>query len=214
MKYVILTLVGKHKVYAIPQFLEAIKNLDVLPEKIYVSAIPHIIGQFPMTLNGVPIIGITGEQDTGSDRIINTTSAREKLRTTFLETDYEWSLWLDNDMLVPSNLVELLSRLLEEHPGTKWAHSYHPARQGTGEMIRHGMGSSFVHRDILEAFPFILAHYQDKWYGDDQIFITIMTYVDRLYKLNMIRKGLLFPFKHLKANGEIISIKGHEVEYE
>ena len=53
-----------------------------------------------------------------------------------------------------------------------------------------------------------------KYLGDDQLFMDVINRIDRLYSLGLRKQGLLFNFKHMKKNGEIISLVGHDIEYE
>ena len=170
-----------------------------------VSAIPSILELFPDKVGSIKITGITGEHDEGKDRIIDTTSAREALRQYILDSNYEWSLWLDNDILVPSNITERFLNYLKKHPNLLMAHSFHPARQPDVE-LRHGIGSSFIHRKVLHLYPFTYIGADGYYLGDDQIWFTVVSYFIRVFYKDSFVEGCLFDLKHLCEDGTVVKL--------
>ncbi|KKM93813.1 hypothetical protein LCGC14_1204500, partial [marine sediment metagenome] len=140
MRYVLVTLVGGHKLYSMTLFWEYISKLNQPPEEIWVSCTKEIydkcMGSYRLS---IPIRHIHGDDDTGDDQIHSTTAAREALRREIISSDYEWSMWLDNDMLVPEDMVGIADNILGDDPDLLWIHSYHPCRQDSGETDRHGL---------------------------------------------------------------------------
>lgn len=199
--YSIVTLVGKHKTYCIDLFVEHISKVEPAPKEIVVSSIPEIFELFPGTINGVKVVNITGEYDAGSDRIVNTTSAREALRQHLIKQGYDWSLWLDNDILVPKNIVERAESFLDNNEDVLMIHSYHPARQ-KNESIRHGMGSCFVNKKLLNLFPFIYIELNGRQWGDDQIWLNV-TQRGQISLRYKVKAGCLFDVAHFIEDGTI-----------
>jgi len=206
MKYIAVTLVGGHKLYSMPLFFEHLLNLNTLPELLLISTTKEIFDKCMEVYTGnVPVVWIHGEEDTGNDMIVSTTSAREALRKAVLERGYEWALWLDNDMLVPPDLWEKFCILRDREPELVLVNSYHPARQDYTD-IRHGMATTFTHRDALAGFPFVRAEIRGNHYGDDQIWLhAIRSFRSR--KGVKTLTGKFFDVKHMVEDGRIKSFK-------
>ncbi len=206
MKYVLVTLVGGHKLYSMGLFWEYISKLNQPPEEIWVSCTPAIYAECLKEYGlSVPIKHIHGSDDTGDDQIHSTTAAREALRRAIIESDYEWSMWLDNDMLVPEDMVEIADAHLAANPKLDWIHSYHPCREDGGETDRHGLGSCFISRELL-GIPFVMATVNDRKLGDDFLWINWVGLFVRMGKVE-VKHGNLFDIKHYREDGEIISWK-------
>jgi len=204
-RYCVATLVGRHKIYSTKDFIEHLERVTVQPEVIVVSSIPEIHEIFFRYQKNIPVVGITGDHDEGRNRIVDTTSARESLRQYIIKNNYEWSLWLDNDILVPSNITEKFLSYLRNNPEVKMVHSYHPARQ-YGEELRHGIGSSFIHKDLLEAYPFTYAEIKGHYLGDDQIWLLVINQLTSIYYPRSIIRGTLFDLKHKREDGTVASL--------
>ena len=202
MKYNIATLIGRHKTYAIPSFFECITKLNQQPETIFVSTTEEIYKQCPPLPN---LKHIQGEFDTGDDTIKSTTSAREKIRTSTLQTDEDWLLWLDNDIGVPVDLIERFETILARKPNLVMAHGVHPARQ-KNEELRHGMACTFTHRDLLSCHPFTRAYLRGANYGDDQIWLSVVGALGRFTwrkKDFEFESGVLFDVVHFVEDGSV-----------
>ena len=201
MRYVCVTLVGAHKIYSKKLFFEHLLQLNILPQEMWVACTEKIYNDFTSGIEAeIPIANIRGSDDTGDDRIHSTTSAREALRQKIVSSDYEWSLWLDNDILVPPNLVEKFQTLLQKEPNLLIVNAFHPARQDDVK-VRHGLGSSFISRELLEAYPFTMARIRGKDLGDDYIWKMVMAqFASRGLPM---RSGYYFDVKHLTSDGRI-----------
>lgn len=205
MEYTLVTLIGGHKLYSMPMFWEHIQRLEAQPIKILVSCTEEIFKDAIKSYRGsTPVVWIHGDNDTGNDQIHSTTSAREALRKELIQLPYNWSMWLDNDILVPSDMVERFEFLLTKNPELLWVNAFHPARQPGGKegMVRHGLGSSFIHRDVLEAVPFVHYILRGKNLGDDYIWKNIVTQFMRTFKFASI-SGIIFDVKHAVEDGSI-----------
>lgn len=208
MKYVCVTLVGGHKLYSKDVFFKYILELNIPPEEIWISCTGKIFDKFTENYSGdIPLVHIHGEEDLGDDWIWSTTSAREAIRQYFIKSDYDWSMWLDNDILVPKDMVETFLNYMKFDPKLRWVHGYHAYRKGDGEQLRHGLGSCFIHRDILEAVPFIMCKMntcgEQHLLGDDYIWIQIVNSFSKLNWVNT-KAGTLFDVGHLKKDGTIV----------
>lgn len=207
-EYILVTLIGGHKLYSMPLFWEYVEGLNVQPVEIIVSCTKEVYDQAIESYHGVtPVRHIHGEGDLADDHIHSTTAAREALRQELITLPYEWSLWLDNDMLVPPEMIEQFSSLIETEPLLLWVNAFHPARQKAlyargGE--RHGLGSSFIHKELLEAVPFIHYRLRGKNLGDDYLWKLIATQFMTNFKSIMCGiSGRLFNVKHAVEDGSI-----------
>lgn len=214
MKYVILTPCGFRQMYAIDDFSKSIKRLEEKPESLILSAHPDVQKEWPDRIGEVPVKKIHHKKDhgKGGDRIV--TFAREKLRKEFLKTGIDWSLWLDNDILVPPNIIREFQRIKER--GKLWIHAHHPKRQAeespTTE-FRSGISSSFIHRDLLKEIPFFRIDLRDSdlieedgvVFGDDQIWKACAISVDRFHRIRKV--GKFFDVGHLNEEGKTIKFK-------
>lgn len=212
MKYIIATLIGKHKTYAIEKFFKHIERLETQPEIILVSTTKEVYDKCPQIPN---IKHIQGDEDTGNDTIISTTSAREAIRVNSLSymdehPDIEWVLWLDNDIGVPSNLIERFENYLNKKPNLIMVNSHHPARQDDCE-LRHGMACTFTHKDALNAYPFTRAHLRGANYGDDQIWLSVMGAFGRFTWRKNIESagGVFFDVVHFVEDGREKKLPPH-----
>lgn len=200
--YILVTLVGKHKLYSAPLFWKYIEGLNIQPGEILVSSTKEIFNLFMKPYKGrTPVRWVHGEDDTGNDQIESTTSAREKLRQEILETPYVWSAWLDNDILVPPDYIEKFQKFLEKYPDAVLVNSFHPARQ-RNERMRHGLGSSFIHRDVLSAYPFTMATLRGKNLGDDYLWKILMSQFSSIFGFKMPH-GAFFNVKHAIEDGSV-----------
>ena len=186
MDYPILTLVGGHKLYSMELFFKYILELNIQPKEIVISCTPEIFGECILAYSKFdcdkpPLKWVHGLEDKGDDMIYSTTSAREALRQYFLSKTYEWSLWLDNDMLVPSNMIDKFQRLLEMDPELLYVNAFHPARQQEGK-LRHGLGSSFIHRKVMMIHPFTYGILDGKYLGEDYLWKMIVNAFFNIYK--------------------------------
>ena len=105
-------------------------------------------------------------------------------------------------MLVPSNMIEKFQKLLEMEPEIIYVNAFHPARQEAGK-LRHGLGSSFIHRKVMKIHPFTYGYLEGKYLGDDYLWKMIVNAFFNIYKQFKSRSGILFDVKHLLRNGEI-----------
>ena len=204
-KYIAVTLVGGHKLYSMPLFFKYLSRLNIPPQELLISATRTIFDKCMEVYSGeVPVTWIHGKRDLGNDMVVSTTSAREALRTAILERDYEWSLWLDNDILVPPDMIEKFKRLLGKTPDLLWVNAFHPARQKGGNQgrLRHGLGSSFIHRTLLEAVPFYCYELRGKFVGDDYPWKLIVSSFVSVYKFK-VKYGILFDVRHAVEDGSI-----------
>lgn len=208
MKYTLVTLIGSHKLYSMPLFWKHIEKLNVQPIEILISCTKEVYTQAIETYHGdTSIRHIHGEGDLADDHIHSTTAAREALRQELIKLPCEWSMWLDNDILVPPEMVEQFLLLLEDDPLLLWVNAFHPARQkdlyargGT----RHGLGSSFIHRELLEAVPFIHYRLREKNLGDDYLWKLIVNQFFSIFRKEMTGiSGKLFDVKHAVEDGGI-----------
>lgn len=206
MKYVCVTLIGAHKVYSKDLFFKYILNLRILPQEIWISCTKEIFDQFTDTYSGdIPVIWVHGDDDTGDDQIHSTTSAREALRQKIIKSDYIWSMWLDNDILVPKDMVNTFLNYLDLEPDLLWVHGHHAYRLGDGKRLRHGLGSCFIHKDLLEGIPFVRCEVRGRNIGDDYFWITMANIFERLNKIKIIH-GVLFDVLHLRKDGTIVKM--------
>lgn len=206
MKYVLVTLVGGHKLYSMELFFEYISKLEQLPEEIWISCTDEIYTKAVEAYKlQIPIRHIHGGDDTGDDQIHSTTSAREALRVAILGSDYTWSMWLDNDMLVPPDMVEVADTYLATEPELLWIHSFHPCRQNAGESDRHGLGSCFIHRELLN-IPFVMATVRGRHLGDDYLWINWVGLFRRTRAI-ATKQGRLFNMKHYREDGLVVEWK-------
>ncbi len=205
MEYILVTLIGGHKLYSMELFWEHVQKLKIQPVKILISCTKDIFDKAIESYTGsVKLTWIHGEDDTGDDQIHSTTSAREALRTQLIKESTIWSMWLDNDILVPVDMVGSFKLLLEKNTGLLFVNAFHPARQlggDTGKM-RHGLGSSFIHKDLLETVPFVHYKLYNRNLGDDYIWKLITSQFMRAFKGSSI-SGILFNVKHAVEGGSI-----------
>jgi len=204
--YIAVPLVGGHKLYSMPLFFDYLLKLDTSPQELLISTTKEIFDKCMTVYTGsLPVTWIHGEEDLGNDMIASTTSAREALRQGIIKRDYEWALWLDNDMLVPPDLWEKFCILRDREPTLILVNSYHPARQDYTD-IRHGMATTFTHRDALAAFPFLRCQIRGENYGDDQIWLSVIKSYRNRRKTKTL-SGKFFDVKHMVEDGRIKSFK-------
>ena len=203
--YIAVTLVGGHKLYSMPKFFEYMNKLNKYPDVLFISTTEQIYNEcIQNKIINFPVKHIQGKNDKGNDQIESTTSAREEIRLQSLlymqdNPEIEWVLWLDNDIGVPSNLIEKANELLQ--PEIVMLNSHHPARQDSVE-LRHGMACTFTHRDALAGFSFVMASIRGMNYGDDQIWLYVVHALARRdhAKAKSI-SGVLFDVIHFVEDG-------------
>jgi len=213
MKYIAATLVGAHKLYCKERFWECIDGLTQQPETFFISTTKEVFDKF--TDGKSNRVHIQGVDDKADDRIRSTTSAREAIRVHSLEymekhPNVKWTLWLDNDIGVPMDLIDRFDGVVADKSSLVMAHSYHPARQD-GEQLRHGMACTFTHRDVLASYPFTRAHLRGANYGDDQIWLSVMSQLGRFTwrdDYEMIG-GTIFDTIHFVEDGREKTLPDH-----
>lgn len=207
MKYVCVTLVGRHKLYGMDLFFKHLGELNNPPSEFWVSTTKDIYDEFTQGYNlDIPIRHVHDPNDKGDDKIPSTTAAREELRREIMKSDYQWSMWLDNDILVPSGMTDKFLDHLEEYPDLLWVHSFHAYRLGDGKRKRHGLGSCYIHRDLLENIPFIECTVRDTGLGDDYLWIMIVNSFEGLGWIDTLH-GPLFDVLHLRRDGTIVRME-------
>lgn len=197
------------------EFYDYLNELTIKPEVLLVACTTDIAFKIvDMFINRGPIFEhpITMEfiyppEDKGDDCLPSTTSARETLRKEILKRGYEWSLWLDNDMLVPPDMTETFLKYIKNEPDLLWVHSHHPKRCGNGEILRHGLGSCYIHRDLLENVPFIMCTIRGRNLGDDYLWIIIVRQFE-VYRWIKVKHGMLFDVIHFGEDGSMLKCKG------
>jgi hypothetical protein len=201
MRYVCVTLVGYRKLYAKHLFFDYILKMNTPPREIWISATRELYDKFTDEYEGtIPLTWVHGEGDIGNQRIPSTTAAREALRQKILNSDYDWSLWLDNDMLVPPDMVEKFQILLRMRPDLLMVNAFHPGRKKSD--VRHGLGSSFISKEMLGAYPFTMARLRGKDLGDDYFWKVLMREFVHIFNFPIL-SDFYFEMKHLADNGEI-----------
>ncbi len=74
----------------------------------------------------------------------------EKIRKTFLDSEYHKLMIIESDVIPPSEIIEFM---LERGGDTDWTSHAYPMRGGT-EDAQQGIGCSMFSRRIMEAFDF------------------------------------------------------------
>jgi len=213
MKYIVATPVGKQKLYAMKEFIDHLNNLNQLPETLLVSTTPDIFEKcMKFGECKFPVKHVHGSEDNADNMVSSITSAREELRkqsilwmTQHRALKVEWLLWLDNDILVFPDLIEVFESLLSKYPNLIMANSYHPARQDEVK-VRHGISCTFTHRDALMGLPFMMACVRGAHLGDDQIWLNTMHHMKGIRgqsgeKLEVLG-GIFFDVIHLTEDGK------------
>lgn len=207
MKYVCVTLLGAHKMYGMDLFFNHISKLNTPPSEIWISTPKRLYDVFVSGYNlDIPIKHIHNPDDKGDDKIPSTTAAREVLRQEIIKSGYQWSLWLDNDILVPPDMTDQFIDYLDQYTDLVWVHSFHAYRLGDGKEKRHGLGSSYIHRDLLENIPFIECTFRDVGFGDDFLWIRIVNSFENMGWINTLH-GPLFDVLHLRKDGTIVRME-------
>ena len=205
MEYSLVTLVGNRKIYSAPKFWNYIQKLNDPPARIFVSCTEETFKKFSKSYSGlIPLTWLHGNGDMGNSHILSTTAAREVIRKEVIKLPYDWTLWLDSDILVPHDIIEKFEVLLEKNPKLIWVNGYHPARQEGGDAgrTRHGLASSFIHRDLLEGVPFFSCTIRGMTTGDDYIWKDIAGCLARPFELTILR-GIYFDVGHALKDGSI-----------
>ena len=102
--------------------------------------------------------------------------------------------------MVPPNLVEKFQILLQRHPDLLIVNAFHPARQDDCK-VRHGLGSSFISKEVLEAYPFTMATLRGKNLGDDYIWKMVIQHFGR--RGLPILSDYYFDVKHFTKDGRV-----------
>jgi len=195
MKYAILTPVGPQKLYTKKYFWDNIKRLQVKPSMLIMYMRDDVKEEFLSDVNvdtDFPIIVLKESYQIENDTILATTTARESIRREFIKHDIPWALWLDPDIIIPDNLIDLFLELKNEE--TIMINAWHPSRIKRDE-IRRGISCTFVHLDCMCTI-------RDKNFGDDQIWLYTIRSFGSMRDINVI-SGVVFDLKHVTDKDDI-----------
>lgn len=154
-RYVILTPLGSHKLYSIPEFLNRINGLDFPPDKlIFCIDSDQQIDILPTSPNITVLkndIGI----DTYPSSLIRICGARETLRKYFVKnTTVDHALWIDSDILISNNTIDKIFDIISRENPLLLNIGY-PGRNGR---LWHGGGLMATHKTACTLSRFVIPY--------------------------------------------------------
>jgi len=199
-KYVVLTPIGAHKLYALEEFFKHIARFNYKPEMVVVAPDPEILYDvldLSDVLGELTLLVLLAEYpNVYHSHLARITKARETLREWFLKSNYEYALWLDSDILAPPELPEKLLEVALETKAVVVRNGY-PGRSG---VIWHGSACMLTHRYACEVGRFIVTSINGMNISEDYNFFSLIKGAEPIIKhkvkMNAIVTGNFVPVKH------------------
>jgi len=150
--YILLSPVAIHKQYCLDRFIESVKSLVPAPKEIH-FCIDWDAFELRDKLSNIDdiIVHINPNIGDPSSFLTRISYAREILRNHFIKTDYDWALWVDSDILLPSDMVETLINTQEGSQAAVVVHGYVGRNY---KSIWHGSGIMWTSNESCSAGTF------------------------------------------------------------
>jgi len=116
-KYIILTPIAPDKLYSLDRFLKNVISFKPKPKEMVFCAEPKIVSKISKWKEKLKKQKIKLVIFTLKSSILNKypslsiekiTYSRERLRNYFLNSQFEWALWLDSDIIPKTNIAKIL----------------------------------------------------------------------------------------------------------
>ena len=187
-EYVFMSPIGKTRLYALDFFLESISRLQPAPSEVYFAVDsdidPSVLSQLREVATDVLVI--PAEDTPGM--LSRISAAREALRTKFLESPFELSLWIDSDIVVPPAFPQELIELFHAKKPAVLVHCY-PGR-GEGR-VWHGSGIMLIHKIGAEVGRFIVTSAKGMHISEDYNFFSIVSGAEPILQKYFGFRGVL-----------------------
>ncbi len=119
-EYIILTPIAPGKLYSLNRFLKNVISFEPRPREMVFCAEPEIVPQLSgweqrLKKQGIKLVIFTLEPEIINKypnlSIEKISYSREYLRHYFINSQFEWALWLDSDIIPKSNIAKTLLKM-------------------------------------------------------------------------------------------------------
>lgn len=172
--YIVLSPVGDHKAPYVNEFISASRALVPPPDKIVLCL--DLDTSIKITDSNNVVVRYSPAIDVSRGDLERICMAREILRNYFIyhPQKYEYALWIDTDIMVPPNIMEVLYKVSVDTPALVVVNRY----QGRNEGYWSGSGVMLTHRISCEASRFWVGKIYDengeeKHLSEDLIFFAL-----------------------------------------
>ena len=161
-EYIILTPTASFKLYCLDRFLKNVLSFRPKPKEMVFYTEPEMVPEIAkwkknLKKQGIRLVIFTLEPEVlnkfpGQD-IEKITYSREHLRKYFINSPYNWALWLDSDIIPEPNVARVLLNIAQSEKCLVVANLY-PARYQK-ECIINGIGCSLTHKSACRFARFM-----------------------------------------------------------
>jgi len=199
--YIILTPTAPFKLYALERFLNNVISFQPKPKEMIFCTEPEMVPEISkwekkLKKQGIKLVIFTLEPEVlnkfpGQD-IEKLTYSREHLRHYFIDSPYNWALWLDSDIIPEPNVARVLLKIARSEKYLVVSSEYRDRM--TEKRILRGMGCTLTHKAACTFAKFQIAHLgwdkkkkenlnlEDMCLADDFWFFAMIQAGDRIIK--------------------------------
>ena len=184
MDYIILTPIAHHKIYSLDRFLKNILSFTFLPKEIVFCSEPEDVitiskWESKLKRKDVKLVIFTlgpevlVEAKKGSLERIK--ASREHLRHYFINSKFQWALWLDSDVIPESDTPKILSDIALSKKTLVVSSAY----PGRGEHSWTGIGCTLTKKEACTLSHFDVGYLypgtkNEKHLSEDFYFFAIL----------------------------------------
>lgn len=226
--YIILTPTAPFKLYALERFLNNVASFEPKPKEMVFCTEPEMVPHISkweekLEKQGIKLVIFTLEPEILNQfpkpDIKKLTYSREHLRKYFINSPFEWALWLDSDIIPEKNVFQVLFKIAQSEKYLVVANQYYLARtMGSPFPIIpiKGMGCTLTHRAACTFAKFQIAcldwnkekkeniNSEDMCLADDFWFFAMIQTSDRPIKnwtgWRGLKKGRFVSIWHLTGS--------------
>lgn len=199
--YALLSPVGETRLYALEQFFKHIDRFSPKPAQTIVC----VDSETDLEMDRLRIAEPTrlhGNEKLRLGYLPRIADAREKLRRYFLRnTDLDWALWIDSDILAPPELPGKLLQVAEERNAILICNGY-PGRSREG-LNWHGSGCMLTNRIACDVGRFLVVDFDIGGHrmniSEDYNFFSLITGAASLIKQ--------YTGKECRISGDFVVVK-------
>jgi len=184
--YIILTPTAPFKLYCFNRFMENVLSFQPKPKEVVFCTEPEMVPEIAkwkqkLKKQGIKLVIFTLEPEILNQfpkpDIKKLTYSREHLRKYFINSPFEWALWLDSDIIPEPNVFRVLLKVALSEKYLVVSNEY-PARLDK-ECIIRGMGCTLTHKAacMFARFmntPFIWNGQEAGWHLIDDFWFFVM----------------------------------------
>jgi len=170
--YIVLTPFGDHKHYALKEFIRSLNKLRPQPEMKIICA--DLDTKYKDELESYDlVVYYSPEIFSPPSYLERICMSREILRKKFIYSNYEWSLWIDSDIIVPPDTPRILYKIAKDSNCLVVSNGY-PGSYGHEHEIWHGSGVMLTNKLACTGSRFWVADFNGKHLSEDFVFLSIL----------------------------------------